>query len=491
MPSKCQKCQTKRPNFNYEGESIALFCSGCKEPGMIDVKHPKCQKCQIKQPTFNYEGESTALFCGGCKELGMINVKNKKCQKCQTKIPVFNYEGESTALFCGGCKEPGMINVINKKCQKCQIKQPNFNYEGESTALFCSGCKEPGMIDVKNPKCQKCQTKRPNFNYEGESTALFCSGCKEPGMINVKDKKCQKCQIKQPNFNYEGESTALFCSGCKEPEMVDVINKKCIECGKRANYSYPGVLPKYCVTHKKDGMMAKPRRKCGIGNCNEIATHGIKDPVRCELHARTKHYNLVERPCVKCHRLDILNKDGVCVNFCSLEEQDRIIKKKVKKHEEYINKLLDGTIEMRPYVTDTIIDSACSRFRPDRVYHCGTHVVVIEIDENQHKSYTNCGHTKKEKLLGEEKRMFAIGQSFDGLPCIFLRYNPDNYKDAGGKKGDFGAKKRQELLVKWVNKCIQGNEEILSKGYRVKYLFYDGFDPTDSSIKELDYEVLV
>jgi len=488
---KCEKCTKSQSSFNYKGESTARFCGKCKKSGMINVKSSKCKKCNKTQPSFNYKGESTARFCGKCKKPDMINVRSPKCKKCNKSQPSFNYEGESTAKFCAKCKELDMVNVKDKKCERCTKSCPTFNYEGESTAKFCGKCKEPDMVDVTNKKCEKCTKSRPSFNYEGESTAKFCVKCKESDMVDVTNKKCEKCTKSQSIFNYEGEYIGRFCGKCKDPKMVDVTNPKCIECGKRATYSYPGVLSKYCSKHKKDGMMVKPRRKCKTENCNETATHGIKEPVNCELHSGPKDYNLVERSCVKCHRLDILNKDGICVNFCSLEEQDRIMKKKVKKHEEYINKLLDSAIEMRPYATDTIIDSACSRFRPDRVYHCGTHIVVIEIDENQHKSYTNCGHTKKEKLLGEEKRMYAIGQSFDGLPCIFLRYNPDNYKDASGRNGEFSANKRQELLVKWVNKCIQGNEEILSKGYRVKYLFYDGFDQADSSMKELDYELLL
>ena len=36
--SKCITCQDKCPNFNSEGESKPLYCSGCALPGMIDIK---------------------------------------------------------------------------------------------------------------------------------------------------------------------------------------------------------------------------------------------------------------------------------------------------------------------------------------------------------------------------------------------------------------------------------------------------------------------
>ena len=76
----------------------------------------KCAKCKKKQPAFNKEGETIALYCGDCKDPGMVNVKHKKCAKCKKKIPTFNKEGETIALYCGDCKDPDMVNVISKKC---------------------------------------------------------------------------------------------------------------------------------------------------------------------------------------------------------------------------------------------------------------------------------------------------------------------------------------------------------------------------------------
>ena len=67
-----KKCKKKQPSFNIEGENIAIFCSDCKEPGMIDVKTKKCDKCKKKVPLFNFEGEKHGRFCGDCKETDMM-----------------------------------------------------------------------------------------------------------------------------------------------------------------------------------------------------------------------------------------------------------------------------------------------------------------------------------------------------------------------------------------------------------------------------------
>ena len=46
---------------------------------MVDIKHPKCIKCKIIRPTFNLPNEKKALYCSECKEDGMVDVKNPKC----------------------------------------------------------------------------------------------------------------------------------------------------------------------------------------------------------------------------------------------------------------------------------------------------------------------------------------------------------------------------------------------------------------------------
>ena len=365
---------------------------------------------------------------------------------------------------------------------KCKKVTPTFNYEGEKTALFCEACKAPGMINIKNTTCEKCKVKQPSFNYKG-LPKKFCSDCKEIDMIDVINKKCEKCHKKIPIFNYEGETIRRFCGDCKEPGMVDIYNRICIDksCRRRVQYALPGMLPEYCSTHRTEGMIKNPRKQCTSNPCREIATHGIKEPLHCDAHALENEYNLVERCCKKCERIDVLNMDGLCVNFCSHEEKDRIIKKQIKQHEEFIGKLLQTEINI-PYIyQNEIVDKNCSKKRPDFVYHCGTHIVIIEVDEDQHKSYkcTAYGDTKDGKMKGENIRMFDIAQSFDGLPVIFIRYNPDNFKNKNNRIVKLPTTKRHTILIKWINKYF---EMKWNNGLYVKYLFYDGYEESDASI---------
>lgn len=493
--SKCETCG-KRSNFNYISETKGLFCSKHRLAGMVNVVDKMCIKCKVKQASYNFEGQPR-LYCGGCKLSNMINVKTKKCVKCKVKIPCFNLPEENIALYCGDCKTPDMIDVKHKKCIKCKVKRPFYNIESNSTPEFCLNCKEDEMIDVVNKKCIVCKIKHPTFNYPNELIRLYCNNCKLPNMINIrKDKMCVVCNYKgetathcenckkkdminvnrnkciicneiSPSFNYEGE-TATHCRKCKEPDMIDVVHDMCNDCGKRATYGIPCNNPSACAHHKKEGMISNPRVKCLTKGCNEISIFGITKPTHCFTHKTEDEINLVERKCRICSRLDVLDNDNVCVNFCLT---NNIYKKRLKREENNILTLVSEKFRA-PNVVDRIIDSECdTKERPDNVWDCGTHYIVLEVDENQHRSYCESG---------EYSRMINIHSHFNGVPVIFIRYNPNNFLDENGKKSKLNKNKKELELIRWLNyfdtfEC--------KKTCYVLYLFYDYNDQTIYSIK--------
>jgi very-short-patch-repair endonuclease len=72
-----------------------------------------------------------------------------------------------------------------------------------------------------------------------------------------------------------------------------------------------------------------------------------------------------------------------------------------------------------PLTFDTRIGA--SRRRPDVLINCGTHAVIIEIDERQHSEYNRDD---------EEARLFEIWDALKKIPARVLRFNPDGYNDA-------------------------------------------------------------
>ena len=67
-------------------------------------------------------------------------------------------------------------------------------------------------------------------------------------------------------------------------------------------------------------------------------------------------------------------------------------------------------------ICDKKIEGGCSLRRPDLFIDLGSHCIIIEVDENQHRQY-EC----------EEKRMIDLYEDIGFRKVVFLRFNPDSY----------------------------------------------------------------
>jgi hypothetical protein len=123
-------------------------------------------------------------------------------------------------------------------------------------------------------------------------------------------------------------------------------------------------------------------------------------------------------------------------------------------------------------IFDKKVADGCSRRRPDVRIEFGTHTVIVECDEDQHKGY-DC----------ENKRMMEIFQDCGSRPIVFIRFNPDQYEKEGKKfKGCFtlsettGLKVDKEEFRRRMKRVVEKIEElrvdIPKKEVTVEQLFY-------------------
>jgi hypothetical protein len=365
-----------------------------------------------------------------------------------------------------------MINVKNKTCEyEICNKQPTYAEKGSKIARFCKDHRDPHMINVKNKTCEyESCNKHPTYAERGSKNARFCKDHKDPNMIDVISKRCEyeNCN-KQPTYAERGSKNARFCKYHKDPHMIDVKNKTCDykDCETRACYGFPNMKASSCARHRSVGMLYYPKKTCSILNCKHIGTHGKIDGEKkccvryCEEHAPSDYINIMQRNCVSCGLLDIL-RGGLCRdcdpitrNVYEHAKENRIRDVLVSRGFEFVShdKMIYG--------------GECTRYRPDFVFDAGTHFVLLEVDENQHMSYTcDC----------EQQRMVNISQSI-GMATIFVRYNPDGYKVPTGIK-QFTARAREDVLIKWLTYLIKPEACPITRGSYcdVLYLFYDGFN---------------
>jgi len=436
MPKLCQfeNCK-KRAVYGYEN-SNPLRCKLHKED-MKNVIYKLCS-CGIRQQ-YNYPYNEIVICCTNCKKDGMIDIKHKKCS-CGISIPVFNFPTEKKGICCSKCKEDGMVDVITKKC-KCGIV-PVFNFPNETNGLCCSKCKKEGMVDIKNKKC-KCGVI-PNFNLPNNEIAICCIKCKEDGMINIKHKKC-KCGTR-PNFNYSEETTPMCCSKCKEDGMVDVNNKMC-KCGKKnPSFNFPGESALVCCSKcKEEGMVYRKNNKIV---CKGII--GSTCPFNSKANRKYKNY------CVECFRRNF--------PLDPLTFQIRCKTKEIAVRD-FINANFEGFQHDK-----TLFTGSCDCTMRRRIDHrklIGNTLLVIETDENQHKSYDK---------MDEEIRYDDLFMAFSGK-WIYIRFNPDKYKDKKGNTKNPTIGTRLETLKNEITsqiKHIENNEnnELLER----IYMYYDNYN---------------
>jgi hypothetical protein len=197
--------------------------------------------------------------------------------------------------------------------------------------------------------------------------------------------------------------------------------------------------------------------------------------------------------CKQCGRdQEYLDKDRQCRTYCSPTKLVELQRRWQKKREELVLKYLDDNLELPEFVThlqdDMTLDRSCNLYRPDRVYDCGTHYAVVEIDEGQHKDKgRGC-------VLGcegaELKRMHEI-QVAAGLPCVFLRFNPDAYT-VKGKVGSVNLQQRLVVLSKWLQVCftMRPTKPVYESPAQYKHLFYDEYQATDTTFQDVNDEAI-
>ena len=481
--------------FGLVDEGVKLYCSSHSKVGMVNLKKPICKYdgCTT-QPYYNYPGQTVGVYCATHQLNGMCDVFSKKCLECN-KVASFNFPG-SKAEYCKEHMHDGMINTRSTTCDACG-KQASFAEPGYITPIKCASHKTSTMINLRKKNCTFTGCKKTAvFGVSGNKS--FCAEHKDDNMTDNINVKCQKngCTInasfgikksshclkhktpamkqlvgyfcqeqsceKNASFNYSGAKPA-FCGTHKKTDMVNLNRRKCEKCEKCATFGYPGSSPSFCAEHHTVGTKLQPTKRCVGASCNELALYGTKTALHCDKHKQKNDINLVERICSGCKLLSVLDNTEKC-KYCNPSAWTYVRLAKQKEVE-----ALFKAENLEYTSTDTTIDGGeCGLERPDFVFEAASHFIVVEVDEDQHKSRAcEC----------EQARMVNISQSF-GMPTIFLRYNPDNYRVNKVPKHVTKAT-RHKTLVSWLCKLmVLEPEELQEHGFlSVLHLYFDDFNP--------------
>ena len=212
---------------------------------------------------------------------------------------------------------------------------------------------------------------------------------------------------------------------CKECGGNDLCphggeKENCVPCGGTSICEH-GKRRRRCVECFGAGICEhnKNRQNCLECGGNMFCIHDKKKS-RCKICDGSE---LCKAPL--CDTRGIKKYDGYClpccIHYCPEIQVSRNFK---TKENDVVQRVLAKYPDFN-WIFDKKIQDGCSKRRPDLLLDLGSHVIIIEVDENKHTTY-DCSC--------QNKRLMEISQDIGHRPVVFIRFNPDAYVNQEGKK---------------------------------------------------------
>jgi hypothetical protein len=421
----CQGCHEKRASYG-DDKVINIRCSSCKLETDVSNK-PKCEKCKSGNRSYGKLNES-AKHCKKCAEPGDINLSLKYHDKCKECDVIANYGLQSgVAEYCTTHKSKDMIDLKNKKCIICNIRTANYKKQGSNKIEYCATCTptmDKTLATVQY--CITCTIVVATFNLPGEH-AKYCVAHKLENMIDVRSKKCIVCNKKQPSYGQNDKIERCF--NCKVEQDICMKNS-CTTCNKKqASFSTDSIEGIRCF-------------ECKLSTDANVKINSFE--------------------CITCKEFSCYSINVNCY-ICNIE-LEKISGISSMKYEKDIAYTLKQFVKNKNLTItfNKCIGSSGEKYaskRPDILINCNTFYIIVEVDENQHKTYIN-----------EKERMDDIIKNLDG-PVFFIRYNTSYYTRENIKLDTFIDERKGKLLSLISSICKTQLENSL-----IVYLFYDEID---------------
>ncbi len=330
--------------------------------------------------------------------------------------------------------EHGKVKYLCKDCggsQICEHGKCKYQCKECGGSGICdhrkrkSRCKECGGFEIcehgkRKDSCKKCGGSGICEHGKQKSHCKECGGsafcehgrqkscCKECGGSGICEHVRQKSR----------------CKECFGSEICEHGKNKsqCKECGGSA----------FCEHGKRKSCC----KKCGG---SQICYHG-KHKSRCKECGGTSlcksHW---------CETIKNPKYEGFCLNCFIHLFPDKPNTRNYKTKEKDVVDRITHAFPDFTWVADKRVQDGCSARRPDLLLDLGTHIIIVEVDENKHTDYDCCC---------EHKRLMEISQDLQHRPVIFIRFNPDAYEDINGNYIESCWKLNKQGVI-----CIPTNKE--------------------------------
>lgn len=496
----------------------------------------RSQFCRTHAP-LHFTCRNKVCESAGCTTFATFGPRGGKRTYCATHAPnnhisignaYCQYEGCSTQacfglvkgrpIYCGTHAPPEYSDVVSKLCAEdgCNIR-PHYGPLGGSP-MYCRTHADPSHIDLTNRMCAYpgCVKTQPTYGRPG-GKGVYCRTHAPDDYIMVKTvRRCiyPNCEL-HPIFGPRGGKPET-CKTHIKKGYINVISKTCanVACDTRPTYGLVQRKPVYCQNHTplNAGYRDVMNKMCNGTGCTSRAYYGklFQPKIHCRDHKTVDEYTNNNPKCKKCKKerplyTDQENNFPLRCDACKLDADVNVVERKCdtcklpsfirsdfqdcedcyawwtvkpQKSKEVMVKAILDTANVEYTSHDKIPKDSCFRYRPDFMIDCGTHVLIVEVDEDQHRGY-DC--------TCEQARMINLFQDQGGMHTIFIRFNPDTYTDSHGERHAW-LPSRGKTLVDTIKKL---SRNVPDKLVSAVYLYYDGYDGKSLDIHELDIDKLV
>lgn len=413
----------------------------------------------------------SAKWCATHKTTGDIDLYTKRCkyENCKTSAS-YGPVGKPPA-WCKTHMQTNDVCTYAKLCAYTGCSTCATYGPPEGSREWCAIHKAETDIDLVSSMCGHADCKKQASYGPPDGSPIHCLDHKDKEHINLRRIVCQydKCTRRAL---YGTGASPTHCAQHRIDKQEDRVHPLCKHrgCDTRANYGYLFKPKTHCAEHKTIGMYMNNRPKCECGDSYPCWTDKEENyPRRCEACKTDKDLNVVERPCINCGFEGMLREDYLDCDDCAIYRE----KEPNLRQEKMVKAILDEA-KMEYKSHDKIPKESCHRYRPDFYFDWGTHIVILEVDEDQHRGYAcEC----------EQARMINLFQDQGGMRTLFIRFNPDNYRDKVGTLHKWTAGRGTKLLEVLQQTRDHQPEHLVS----AVYLYYDAFDANQIEFIPLNY----
>jgi hypothetical protein len=276
--------------------------------------------------------------------------------------------------------------VHGKRKSRCIPCKGSEICEHNKQKYTCKICKGSGICEHNKIK-QSCKKCKGIAICKHDKNEFLCKQSIKYGICehNKQKQYCRQCG--GSGLCIHGKQRAR-CYECKGSQICEHNKRKefCRDC-KGSNICVHNKHKQFC-------------RYCGGARLcrNEW----------CETTGNKKYDHF----CMSCYVNDPNNIDKPII--CNYKTKEREVVDRIQE-----------SFENFTWVADKRVQYGCSRRRPDLLLDMGSHVIIVEIDENKHSSY-DCSC--------ENKRLMQLSLDLFHRPIVFIRFNPDSYVNSEGKK---------------------------------------------------------